>query len=78
MGCNCKRLSKFQDKYGQKEKESILTKGYRYTMKLMMFPIVLCIGIIVVPFVLIYLICKLFFGNKNKPFVLPDFSKFYK
>ena len=44
MGCNCKRLSKFQDKYGQKEKESILTKGYRYTMKLMMFPIVLCIG----------------------------------
>ena len=78
MGCNCKKIKKIQDKYGQKEQESILGKGYRYMMKLLTFPIVLGIGIVLVPFLLIFLICKIFFGNMDKPFVLPDLSKFYK
>ena len=75
MACSCKRAKKFEQKYGVKQEESLLMKGNRYFFKALFFIIALGMGVIVIPYILVYSLYAIFFGD-NK-ITLPKFMRKY-
>ena len=64
---------------GEKEEESFVEKTLRYLLKAVVFVMTLCIGIILMPILIVVLSWKMAFGNKAKPLAIPDLlSKFRK
>lgn len=75
MGCNCKRIQEFEDKYGVLENETILGKISRYFTKFILFAITLVLMVILTPLMLIWVVYAMFFrGNR---IVLPKFLRKY-
>lgn len=70
MGCGCKRRMQFEDEYGEKQKESVLDKGMRYAVRGILYVMTFVFAVVVTPFVLVYLLFKLFF-SKDKGIRLP-------
>ena len=70
MACNCKRKGEIEDKYGVKEEETILHKGFRYLMKLIMTVIVIGLAVVVTPLMIFYVIFTILF-KKDKVMILP-------
>ena len=75
MACNCKRINKFQKENGVPVEESLLTKAIRYGMKVFFFIVTIVLGMIIVPYIIIYSLYALFFGD-NK-ITLPLFLRKY-
>lgn len=71
MGCNCKRITEFENRYGIPENETVLGKTMRYVMKFVLFAIALVLSVILTPLILIWAVYAIFFGNNR--IVLPNF-----
>lgn len=70
MACNCKRKAEIEDKYGVKEDEAILHKGFRYLMKFVMSLIVIGLAVVITPLMILYVIFVILF-KKDKVMILP-------
>ena len=75
MACNCKRAKKFQEKYGVPEEEGILDIVVRKAFKVFFLLVALLIAVVAVPYVVIYAVYSIFFGD-NK-ITLPKFLRKY-
>ena len=74
MGCNCKKARLLQQ-MAEREKEPILTKMFRYFMKIVMFLITIGLSIVIVPILFVVVVYKVIFGDMTTPIVLPKFVK---
>ena len=63
MACNCKRAKKFEEKYGVKQKESIINKIGRYIFRGILFIFVVILAVILVPYIVFKSVYSLFFGD---------------
>lgn len=63
MGCNCKRVKEFEDKYGTPTDENVLEKIGRFLAKCGLFVLIVAISIIITPFVMVYAVFKMFTDN---------------
>ena len=70
MACNCKRKTEIEDTYGVKEEETILHKGYRYLMKVIMTVIAIGLAVVITPLMIFYVIFVILF-RKDKVMTLP-------
>ena len=70
MACNCKRKAEIEDKYGVKENETVLHKGFRYLMKFVMSLIVIGLAVVITPLMILYVIFVILF-KKDKVMILP-------
>ena len=78
MGCNCKRVTNLEEEYGVKQEETVLGKWIKFAMKVAIYPIVLLIALILIPFYFIVFSYKIVFSN-NMRAPLPKFmSKYLK
>lgn len=59
----------------EREKEPILTKMFRYFMKIVMFLITIGLSIVLVPILFVVVVYKVIFGDMTTPLVLPKFVK---
>ncbi len=75
MSCDCKRAKNFEEKYGIKQEESILTKVFRKCFMIFFFIVAVLLAIVIVPYLIFYSIYAIFFGD-NK-ITLPKFLRKY-
>ena len=75
MACSCKRAQKFEEKYGTPQEETTVMKLNRYFFKVFFFVITVALAIIIIPYIILYAIYALFFGD-NK-ITLPKFLRKY-
>lgn len=75
MACNCKRAKKFEEKYGVQQEEGLLMSISRTIFKVLFFFVALLIGVVAVPYVIVYSVYAIFFGD-NK-ITLPKFLRKY-
>ena len=77
MSCSCKKVKKLEDKYGVKQKETLLDKSVRISLKIGIFLITVIMGLVLVPIILVVGLFKTFF-MKNKRITIPKFLTKYK
>lgn len=63
MGCNCKKVTEFQEKYGEEQQESYFGKFARILKRLCISILVILLMLISVPIIIIILSCQLLFGK---------------
>jgi hypothetical protein len=76
MGCNCKRVKSFEEKYGVPEYETVNAKIYRNFLRVVLFAIAVVLAIVLTPVLIFVTIYKLTFGKDNK-ITLPKFMRKY-
>ena len=76
MGCNCKKINSFEEKFGVAEEESLLAKFNRLFYKMLLFTITIALSVVVIPCIVLASIYKIFWGKDNK-LILPRFMRKY-
>ena len=72
MACNCKKKRDIEAKYGEPIEETWLDKAYKYAIRVLVFFILLCLSVILVPIIVVVAMYKLTFA-KNPMITLPTF-----